>query len=254
VHDAADPTRGGLVKAGVEASSTDGGADPMSSPGAALTGGDGAAGGSAALRSLEYVVVDVETTGGGTTQGHRVTEIAIVRIAGTGRILEEYSTLVNPERPIPPFITALTNITDEMVRDAPRFHEIAGDVRRLLEGRIFVAHNAAFDWHFVDYELERATGWRLEGPRLCTVRLARRLVPEVSSRSLGSLSEYFGIENEARHRALGDARATVAVFRRLLERMEEQEVRSWAELEAFLARTSSARPRRRAMPTSIERI
>lgn len=206
-----------------------------------------------ALRSLEYVVVDVETTGGGAGRGDRVTEIAAIRVLGTGEVLEEFATLVNPERPIPPFIARLTNITDDMVRDAPLFAEIAGEVRRLLAGRIFVAHNAAFDWGFVGYELVRATGSGVEGRRLCTVRLARRLVPEVPSRSLTALSEYFGIDNEARHRALGDARATVEVFRRLLDRAEGYDVSSWGELDALLA-SRRKRSRRTALPRSIDCI
>lgn len=205
------------------------------------------------IRSLEYVVVDVETTGGSAAQGHRVTEIAMVRVSGNGEVLEEFTTLVNPERPIPPFITSLTNITNEMVRGAPRFAEFAEDVQRMLADRVFVAHNAPFDWRFVAFELERALGFSLDGRRLCTVRLARRVVPEVSSRSLASLTEYFGIENEARHRAFGDARATVAVLQRLLERVEEQEVESWAGLEELLERRPSRR-KRRALPSSIDSV
>lgn len=206
------------------------------------------------LRSLEYAVVDVETTGGSAANGDRVTEFAAVVLDGEGRVIEEFQELVNPERSIPPFITRLTNITDAMVRDAPLFADIAPEVRRLLTGRVFVAHNVAFDWRFVSHELERATGTPCEGPRLCTVRLARRLVPEVRSRSLGSLSEFFGIENEARHRALGDAKATVELLGRLFERLDEHEVESWEALETFLSRTPSRRRRRRANPRSIERV
>ena len=207
-----------------------------------------------ALRSLHYVVVDVETTGGSVDRGDRITEFAALCVDGTGKVIEEFQTLVNPERPIPPFITRLTNIAEEMVRDAPRFSEIAGEVARILDGRIFVAHNAAFDWHFVSRELERATGLVLEAPRLCTVRMARRLVPEVSSRSLGSLSEYFGIENEARHRAMGDARATVEGLRRLIERAEEREIVDWDGLQEFLTSRRRSRRRRTALPTSIDNI
>lgn len=214
---------------------------------------NGSAAGAESLRSLEYVVVDVETTGGGAGRGDRVTEVAAIRVHGSGEVLEEFTTLVNPERPIPPFITRLTNITDEMVRDAPRFDEIAGEVRRLLTGGVFVAHNVAFDWGFLHHELERATGEGLAGRRLCTVKLARRVVPEVASRSLGSLSEYFGIDNDARHRAFGDARATVEVLMRLLERAEGYEVTNWAELETLLA-SRRRRRKRSALPRSIESI
>lgn len=203
------------------------------------------------LRDLEYVVVDVETTGGSVYRGDRVTEVAVVRVNGRGEILEEFQSLVNPGRPIPPFITALTRITNDMVRDAPPFREIAPEVQRLLAGRVFVAHNAAFDWRFISTEVEWATGVPPEGQVLCTVRLARRLVPEVSSRSLDSLSLYFGVENEARHRAMGDALATAMIFRGLLERIEEHEVESWGGLEALLSRRSPRR-KRRSMPTSMD--
>jgi DNA polymerase III subunit epsilon len=205
------------------------------------------------LRALEYVVVDVETTGAAAARGHRITEIAALRVDGAGRLLDEYSTLVNPERPIPPFITRLTNITDAMVAGAPRFGEIAPRVARLLEGRVFVAHNATFDWSFVGAELARTAGYEPAPPRvLCTLRLARRLVPEVASRSLGALSDYFGIENDARHRAYGDARATVTLLQRLFERLDEQEIGSWDGLDGLLSRRA-ARRKRTANPTWMER-
>lgn len=208
------------------------------------------------LRELEYAVVDVETTGGSAAGGHRITEIAVVGVRGDGEVLESFSSLVNPGRPIPPFISGLTGITDAMVRVAPGFREVADRVAGLLRGRIFVAHNVAFDWGFVDREFTAAVGTGLErvaGPRLCTVRLARRVVPELRSRSLGSLSDYFGIENDARHRALGDARATATVFGHLLERLEEREIYSWSGLEELLGRGTS-RSRRRSAEGRQRRI
>jgi len=204
------------------------------------------------LRSLEYVVVDVETTGASVYRGHRITEIAAWCIDGTGRVIESFETLVNPERPIPPYITALTRITEDMVADAPRFREIAEEVHRLLEGRVFVAHNAAFDWGFLSRELEWATGRAPEAKVLCTVRLSRQVVPEVRHRSLDALTEYFGLENEARHRAYGDARATVELLLRLLERLEEQEIVGWAALEALLKRRAPRRRRRSSLPRSMD--
>lgn len=206
-----------------------------------------------ALRSLEYAVVDVETTGGSAAHGHRITEIAVVRVRGDGSVLDSYSTLVNPLRPIPPFISSLTGITDTMVRAAPPFAEVAEEVRGLLRGRVFVAHNVAFDWGFVDRELVDAVGLGLVGRRLCTVRLARRVVPELKSRSLGTLSDFFGVENAARHRALGDARATVVVFGHLLARLEEREIHSWDGLEELLGRGTS-QSRRRSGQGRIRRV
>ncbi len=206
-----------------------------------------------ALRALEYVVVDTETTGGSALRGHRVTEVAAVRVAYDGTVLEEFTSLVNPERPIPAFISALTNISWEMVRDAPRFADIAPEVARLLEGRVFVAHNAAFDWRFLSWELQRATGFPPEARVLCTVRLARKVVPEVASRSLDALCYFFGLENQARHRAYGDARVTAELLRRLLARVEEREIVTWGALEALVGRRKPRAPRRRpAMPTGMD--
>lgn len=203
------------------------------------------------LGELEYVVVDVETTGSSARRGHRITEIAAVRLTADGVVREEFGTLVNPERPIPPYITALTNITDEMVKDAPRFAEIAERVRELLAGRVLVAHNAAFDWGFLRAEFERALGVTLEARILCTLRLARRVVPEVASRSLDALADYFGVENEARHRAYGDARVTAAIFQRLLERLEAREIASWEGMQALLGQRAPRR-KRTATPTWME--
>jgi DNA polymerase-3 subunit epsilon len=205
------------------------------------------------LRSLEYAVVDVETTGGSAANGHRITEIAVVVLRGDGEVLDSYSSLVNPGRPIPPFVSRLTGITDSMVRVAPPFAEVAEEVRSHLRGRIFVAHNVAFDWGFVNRELSESLGSPLEGRRLCTVRLARRVVPELKSRSLGTLSDFFGIENAARHRALGDAEATVQVFGHLLSRLEDHEIWSWDGLEELLARGIS-RSRRRTTNGRSRRI
>jgi DNA polymerase III subunit epsilon len=203
----------------------------------------------APIRSLEYAIVDVETTGGSWRYGHRVTEIAAVRVRGDGTVVDEYRSLVNPERPIPSYITALTNITWDMVRDAPRFADVAPEVARVLGGAVFVAHNASFDWRFVGAELLRA-GVPLSGRTLCTVRMARKLVPELRSRSLDSLIYFFNIPIEARHRAYGDARATAELFRLLLDRLDTMEVTNWNELQHLLARRAKRR-KKRANPEAI---
>lgn len=206
------------------------------------------------LDDLEFAVVDVETTGGSLMYGHRITEIAIVRVDARGRVLHDYTTLVNPGRSIPPSITALTHIDNQMVRLAPRFEDIAGDVRALLEGRVFVAHNAAFDWGFVNGELVRTTGKPLHGERLCTVRLARKVVPETRRRSLDALMYFFNIHNEARHRAYGDARATAVIFRRMMDRVRERDIASWQQLEHLTLLRSQRRRRRSAMPMPMEDV
>jgi DNA polymerase-3 subunit epsilon len=205
------------------------------------------------LDQLEYVVVDVETTGGPHIRGHRMTEIAIVRLDANGKRTHEYSTLINPQRLIPYEITKLTRIDQFMVEDAPRFEDVAHDVRRLLDGAVFVAHNAAFDWGFINAELIRTTGRPLLGRRLCTVRLARKVVPEIRRRSLDALSYFFNVPNEARHRAYGDARATAQVFRRLLDRVWEREITTWQALDRFV-RAPKAKRKRTALPHPIEDV
>jgi DNA polymerase-3 subunit epsilon len=194
--------------------------------------------------------VDVETTGGAAERGHRITEFAAVRLRGDGARLDEYATLVNPERPIPTFVSRLTRITDAMTARAPRFGAVRERVAAILEGAVFVAHNASFDWRFVSTELEWAGSEALRGRVLCTVRLARKVVPEVRRRSLDFLSDYFGVENEARHRAFGDARATARIFVRLLERLEERQIERWSALDELLARRAPRR-KRQASPEPV---
>lgn len=204
------------------------------------------------LRDEEFVVVDVETTGGSPGGGHRVTEVAAVRVSG-GRIVDTYSTLVNPERPIPSMITSLTGITNAMVVGQPRFREVAHHVSDAIGGCVFVAHNAAFDWRFICHEMHLATGMTLSGRQLCTVRLARKLLPQLPSRSLDGLALYFGLDIEARHRALDDAVATAHVLVRFIDMLEERGVGDWDGLQEVLGAKKARAPRkRRASPRSME--
>jgi len=161
-----------------------------------------------------YAIVDIETTGG-FADTHRITEVAIYHHDGM-QITDHYHTLVNPGRDIPYFITGLTGIDASMVKDAPLFEEIADEVLRQLEGRIFVAHNAHFDYSFLRKELEEA-GRNWSARKLCTVRLSRKIVPGLKSYSLGRLAEHFGIIITDRHRATGDAEATARIFDLLLK-------------------------------------
>ncbi|MDQ8172203.1 MAG: exonuclease domain-containing protein, partial [Gemmatimonadota bacterium] len=124
------------------------------------------------LRDVAFAVTDVETTGTRATDGDRITEIAIARVQG-GQIVDVYAQLVNPQRSSPPYITQLTQISWNMVKDQPTFRDVAPQVEDRLAGHVFTAHNAAFDWRFVGEELYRSHGQRLSGPRLCTVRMAR---------------------------------------------------------------------------------
>ncbi|MCU0649911.1 MAG: exonuclease domain-containing protein [Gemmatimonadaceae bacterium] len=196
----------------------------------------------APLARLRFAVVDVETTGTRADGEDRVTEIAVVPVDGLV-IGAGFSRLVNPGRGIPWFITQLTGIDDRMVADAPTFAALAQPIAEQLTGRIFVAHNVAFDWRFVSSEFARA-GVQLGGDtRLCTVRLARRLVPELPRRSLDHLAQHFGVGNAARHRALGDARATAEVLVAMLRRAQAEGIASWGDLMTTLAPRRLARTR-----------
>ncbi len=202
------------------------------------------------LDSLSYVVVDVETTGTRATAGDRITEVAAV-VVRDGAISEVFETLVNPQRPIPPFITALTHITWDMVKDAPTFAQVAPRLMAVLGGHVFTAHNAPFDWRFVTAEMSRATGQTLRGRRLCTVRLARKLLPQLPRRSLDNVARYYGVPIGARHRAAGDALATAECLIRMLRQAADAGLSTWADLERFAgARAGASMPRRKsALPT-----
>jgi DNA polymerase-3 subunit epsilon len=151
----------------------------------------------------DLVFVDLETTGGNAAYD-RITEVGIVRIKN-GELIDEWSSLVNPERPIPPYIEAFTGISDPMVAGAPRFAEVAAQVREKLQGAVFVAHNARFDYSFLRSEFLKAD-MSFSAKVLCTVKLSRRLFPEFVRHNLDAVMERNGLTCTARHRALGDAR------------------------------------------------
>jgi len=200
------------------------------------------------LTALRFAVVDVETTGGRPGHGDRITEIAIVRVHD-GQIVDVFETLVNPECPIPPMITQITRITSEMVRNKPVFASIAHQVAERLAGHIFVAHNASFDWRFVSHEVFRGTGQALDGTTLCTVRLARKILPQLPRRNLDSVANHYAVEipADARHRAAGDAIATAKILLALLKDAAGRDITTWGALDAF-HRTGTAAARRRKKP------
>jgi DNA polymerase III subunit epsilon len=170
---------------------------------------------SPALDGCRFAVVDLEATGTSTRRGARIIEVAVVAVGGGDPGLV-YHTLVNPEQSIPPVVARLTGITDALVRDAPPFERVVDDVLGALAGAVFVAHNVWFDWSFLAAELRRTRALLLAGPRLCTVRLARRLLPPLESRNLDALAHYFGFEIAGRHRAGPDALAAARILERLL--------------------------------------
>lgn len=161
-----------------------------------------------------YAIVDIETTGGHAA-GSGITEVAIY-IHDGNKVTQSFKTLINPERSIPIYITALTGINNAMVASAPVFKEVADEIFELLCGNIFIAHNVNFDYSFIKHHL-KLSGYELNVKKLCTVRLSRKVFMGLASYSLGNLCRSLHIEIEDRHRADGDARATVILFDKLLQ-------------------------------------
>jgi DNA polymerase-3 subunit epsilon len=170
------------------------------------------------MHSQLFAIIDVETTGGGIA-GNRITEICIALLKD-GEVVDKYTTLVNPERDIPHYITALTGIDNEMVADAPRFFEIAEEIEEFTKDAVFVAHNVSFDYNVIRGEF-RLLGQHYNRKKLCTVRLSRKLIPGHLSYSLGRLCNTINIPHLNRHRAEGDVDATVILFQRLLSLDED---------------------------------
>ena len=194
------------------------------------------------LRRLTFAVVDVETTGGGYGKGHRITEIAVVPVEA-GVVGQPFSTLVHPGRSIPWRIQSLTGITDAMVAHAPPFDEVAEAVWLALDGRVFTAHNVQFDWGFVEGHLRDARGEVPPGPRLCTVKMGRALVPGLSSYALDALTRHYRIEIQGRHRALGDALATARLLVHLLDAAEREGASDLVALERLLRERGNRKSR-----------
>jgi len=169
----------------------------------------------------KYAIIDVETTGMGI-QGNRITEIAII-IHDGHKIIDQYDSLVNPESTIPMSISRLTGIYDYMVKDAPKFYEIAKKVIEITSDCIFVAHNVNFDYNVIHKEFSEL-GFPFKRKKLCTVRLSRKLIPGLPSYSLGKLCSAVGININDRHRAKGDADATTILFEKLLRIDQDSQI------------------------------
>lgn len=161
-----------------------------------------------------YAIVDIETTGGHAA-ANGITEIAIYIHDGQS-ITKHFTTLINPGRIIPHYITALTGISNAMVASAPLFEEVANEINSLLHNNIFIAHNVNFDFSFIRHHL-KLCGYELTVKKLCTLRLSRKIFAGFPSYSLGTICRHLGIEIENRHRADGDAKATVMLFDKLLQ-------------------------------------
>lgn len=177
--------------------------------------------------AVHFAIIDIETTGG-SPKDSKVTEIAIYKHDGK-KIIDEYSALVNPEIPIPPFIVNLTGISDKMVKNAPIFFEIAKKIIEFTEGCIFVAHNVGFDYSVIRSEFN-SLGFDYRRAHLCTVRSSRFIIPDQKSYSLGKLTKSLGIALTGRHRAGGDALATAKLFS-LLYKKDKKSLESFIQEE-----------------------
>ncbi|MBF6607640.1 MAG: GIY-YIG nuclease family protein [Flavobacterium sp.] len=168
-----------------------------------------------------YAILDIETTGGQFNE-EGITEIAIYRYDGH-EVVDQFISLVNPEIPIQPFVVKLTGINNAMLRTAPKFHEVAKRIIEITSDCILVAHNASFDYRILRTEFRRL-GYDFQTPTLCTVELAQKLIPEQPSYSLGKLVRALGIPMADRHRAGGDALATVKLFKMLFDKDIEKTI------------------------------
>jgi len=184
------------------------------------------------LAETDFVVFDLETTGA-KTPPCRITEIGAYRVRH-GKITGEFHTLINPETMIPIFISQLTGITDKMVRQAPKFRDIAADFLDFIGDSVLVAHNAHFDIRFLNHEIGRIyANYRVANPHLCTVQLSRKLLPHIDNHRLNTVAEYFSVALINHHRASEDARATAHIFVNLLEELETRGINDLATAKRF---------------------
>ncbi len=200
----------------------------------------------APLDQAEFVVVDLETTGGRPAPDS-IIEIGAYRMRGR-RILECFQSLIQPGILVPRFITRLTSISNEMLADAPSIEAVLPSFREFLGGAVMVAHNAQFDRSFLDFEFRRLFGIGLQNPVLCTVRLARRLLPSVKRRKLDLLAEHFALSTAGRHRALGDARMAAELLSIMLEMIERMGISRLDRLIDYHGRGPGGRRIERHVP------
>ncbi|VVB54604.1 DNA polymerase III PolC-type [uncultured archaeon] len=179
----------------------------------------------------EYVVVDIETTGLSRVE-HRITEIAAVKVLD-GAFLEEFQTLVNPLQHIPSFITHLTGIDDEMVASAPTIKEVLPHFVDFMGQDVLVAHNASFDHGFLSHNASVHIQAEFENPKLCTRKLASRLLPNLPSKKLSCVCDHLNVRNVRAHRAMGDAYATAEVFQKFIPLLENHGAKTLPDIIKF---------------------
>lgn len=191
------------------------------------------------LTEIDFVVFDIEAIG---TKGvpARIIELGAYHVRAR-KIVDEFHSLVDPELPLPRFITALTGISEEMVKGAPTFPEIVDAWLDFAGDAVLVAHNSDFDLALLNREIQRVfPGSRMRNAELCTVKLARRILRSLEGYSLDALAEHFGLDIPERHRAAGDARATAELLLRLLDQLESAGVRTLGQARQFRGQGESA--------------
>ena len=186
------------------------------------------------LSELDFVVLDVEAIGARGLPA-RIIELGAYHVR-SGKIIDEFQSLVDPGVSLPRFITALTGISDEMLKNGPKFADIVDAWLDFAGDAVLVAHNSKFDLALLNLEIARVfPGCRMRNAELCTVKLARRIIRTLDSHNLDALAEHFGLEIAERHRAASDARATAELLLRLLDQLESKGVRTLLEARGFRA-------------------
>lgn len=184
------------------------------------------------LSKSSFVVIDLETTGA-KAPPCRITEIGAFLVKD-GRVQDKFHSLINPEMPIPPFITGLTGINDQMVANSPLFNEVADDLLNFIGDSVIVAHNAGFDLGFLNHEIGRIyEDYKLANASLCTVKLSRRLLPEIENHKLSTIARHFSFDLENHHRATDDAFATSKIFIEFLNRLYDLGLTDYGSVKKF---------------------
>jgi DNA polymerase III epsilon subunit family exonuclease len=183
------------------------------------------------MNNQTFAVVDIETTGLSASY-HKIIEIAALKYRN-GKVIEKFSSLIDPKEVIPRFITRLTGIDNDMVKGMPTIDKVIPNLKDFISDLPFVAHNAGFDYRFLDNACYENLNVNLSNEKICTCRLARRLLPFLEKKKLGHICEHFGIENDAAHRAMGDALVTAEIFGNFIEMMKEKEIHHLEDLHKF---------------------
>lgn len=187
------------------------------------------------MRERPIVIVDLETTGL-SPHKHKITEIAAVKIINN-EIIEEFQTLINPETQIPRFITKLTGITNDMVKDQPKIKEVLPQLKQFIGDSLIVGHNISFDYNFLQENFWRHENFLLTNDTLCTMKLARRMHNDLPSKKLSMICEYYGLVNEQAHRAMSDVKATYGILNNMLNRLSKKAIQKFEDVKNFESTT-----------------